>query len=1242
MVGNRRLAIRKSRRRIGRSASMILALAALLGASLGPIARPAVAAGDVGYQDGSYSGSAPTGREPQSKLWFNDGIWWASMYSSAAGAVDIQRLNWATQTWTDTGVRIDERSKSSADTLWDGSNLYVLTTFSDQSFSCTPPTSGDVTMRMMRYSYDSGAKTYTLDSGFPVTIANAAVQGAGMAKDSTGMIWVTWGYPTASHGNVFVTHSTSDTAHYVTPFVLPLSGVTTMECPDYSNVVAYDGKIGVMWSNQTESDLYFGIHVDGALDTDWTRSTALSGTGWADNHVNVKSLTADPAGRVFAATKTSLNGDQCPPSSANAQNPLILLVFMDGTGGWQRRTFSTAADCETRPLVQLDPDNRQLYMFATQPAPNSSYGSGGSIMYKQTSLDNPNFGSGPGTPFIQLAANPKINNVTGTKQTVNGNTGLVVLAADDSTHHYVHGAISIGGGGPVDTTPPTVTATTPTAGASNVSTSTLVTASFSEPMASATINGSSFTLTDTTTSLGVAASVSYNGATATLTPNAPLAAGHAFSARIRGGASGVTDLAGNPMTSDFTWTFITTAYGTLFSDGFESGSFSAWTLVRTGGDGTAVVQTGIVQSGSYAARFTESTGKNSYAYARATLSGDQTELTISGDFQLATQGSSGSVPLLRLFDAGGTRRFSLDRQNSSSTLSFTDGAGTVTLGGSLPLATWGHLDVHLLSGTGSALVEIRLNGSLIYSNGARTLTTMRTLQIGNDTKKQILNAYVDNVAMVGPISGPVAPDTSITSGPAGTVNATSATFAFTSTVGGSTFSCTLDGGAATACASPKAYGPLSEGPHTFTVSATANGQTDLTPASRAWTIDITAPTVLSTTPVDGAVDVAPGTIVTATFSEAMAAATVTSTTFSLADITNGGSSVSASVAYNATTHVGTLTPNASLAAQHTFTATVKGGSTGVSDAAGNTMTADAIWSFTTSAPVADTTPPTATLTAPANGSIVSGTAVTLSANASDNVAVDHVDFLVNGSVVGTDASSPYSMTWDSTTVQDGSATITARAVDTSSNVATSAGVGVTVQNGGGGGTLFADGFESGTFGAWTLTKTGADGTATVQATVAKTGTYAAQLTATATSGSLAYARKTLAADQSQLTVSGDFQITSEGTSAQNVPFVRIFDSAGTRRVGLFRQSQSGNKIYVSYNGANYLTTGLLPLGTWGQFDLKVVTGSGTATVEVRLNGTLIYSTTAGTVPALRTLQIGNDTAAQPMGIYVDNFAATTP
>jgi hypothetical protein len=598
------------------------------------------------------------------------------------------------------------------------------------------------------------------------------------------------------------------------------------------------------------------------------------------------------------------------------------------------------------------------------------------------------------------------------------------------------------------------------------------------------------------------------------------------------------------------------------------------------------------------------------------------------------------VPLLRLFDAGGTRRFSLDRQNGSGTLSFTDGAGTVTLGGALPVGTWRHVDVHLLSGTGTALIEVSLNGTQIYSNRARTLTATRTLQLGNDAKKQFMNMYVDNVSVVGPVATPVAPDTTITSGPTGTVSSTSASFAFTSTIGGSTFACTLDGAAPWACTSPAPYSGLSEGPHTFTVAATANGQTDPTPASRAWTIDVTPPTVTANSPTDGATDIDAGTTVTGTFSEAMASSSITSTTFTLSDTTGGDSAVAASVAYNAGTQTATLTPSAPLAALHTFAATIHGGSGGVTDAAGNALAADVTWSFTTSTAPPDTTNPTVTLTAPADGSTVSGTSVTISATANDNVAVDRVDFLVGGAVVGTDDSNPYSISWDSSTVPDGSATITARAVDTSTNHADSS-VGVTVHNATGG-PLFADGFESGTLGAWTLVKTGVDGTASVQTGVVKTGTYAARLTETATSGSLAYVRKTLAADQGDITVSGDFQVTAEGTSAQNIPVFRLFDAGGTRRVSLYRQSQSGNKIYVGYNGVNYLTTGLLPLGTWGHFDLHVIAGTGTATVEVRLNGTVIYSSTVGTVPAVRTLQIGNETSAQPLGLYVDNVAATIP
>ena len=93
----------------------------------------------------------------------------------------------------------------------------------------------------------------------------------------------------------------------------------------------------------------------------------------------------------------------------------------------------------------------------------------------------------------------------------------------------------------------------------------------------------------------------------------------------------------------------------------------------------------------------------------------------------------------------------------------------------------------------------------------------------------------------------------------------------------------------------------------------------------------------------------------------------------------------------------------------------------------------------------DTTPPTVSLTAPASGATVSG-AISLIATATDNVAVDHVDFFVDGSVSGTSTSSPYGVGWDSRSVADGNHTFAARAVDTAGNSTTSTTVTATVAN----------------------------------------------------------------------------------------------------------------------------------------------------------------------------------------------------
>jgi chitodextrinase len=90
------------------------------------------------------------------------------------------------------------------------------------------------------------------------------------------------------------------------------------------------------------------------------------------------------------------------------------------------------------------------------------------------------------------------------------------------------------------------------------------------------------------------------------------------------------------------------------------------------------------------------------------------------------------------------------------------------------------------------------------------------------------------------------------------------------------------------------------------------------------------------------------------------------------------------------------------------------------------------------------TSPTVNLTNPTNSSTVSGT-VDLAATATDTAGISSVEFLVDGSVVDTDTTSPYSYSWDSTTVSNGQHTIVAQATDTNGNTATSS-VTVTVNN----------------------------------------------------------------------------------------------------------------------------------------------------------------------------------------------------
>ncbi len=96
----------------------------------------------------------------------------------------------------------------------------------------------------------------------------------------------------------------------------------------------------------------------------------------------------------------------------------------------------------------------------------------------------------------------------------------------------------------------------------------------------------------------------------------------------------------------------------------------------------------------------------------------------------------------------------------------------------------------------------------------------------------------------------------------------------------------------------------------------------------------------------------------------------------------------------------------------------------------------------------DTTPPSVTITAPSTGTTVSGT-VSVSATASDNVAVAGVQFKLDGGNLGAeDTSFPYSVSWDTILTPNGTHTLVATARDASGNTKTSSSVTVTVSNAG--------------------------------------------------------------------------------------------------------------------------------------------------------------------------------------------------
>jgi RTX calcium-binding nonapeptide repeat (4 copies) len=438
-------------RKAGTRKKRFLAKALTAAAVILTMAMPAAAeAANIGVDGPDFvagvSGS-PSGYKGESKLWFNDGIWWASMFDSTSSAYHIFKHDRSTQTWTDTGVETDNRDSSRQDTLWDGTHLWV----SSHAFVENAGFNTTVNVQPMefsRFSYNAGTDTYTLD--FTVNIENdERSETLVFDQGPTGDFWATWvQQPAAGAGRqVLVSHTTGPCAAAVSCVWTAPEQIGPAAPDDVSTVIRFGSSIGVMWSDQQVlGGEAYRFRVRGPVSWGPIENASL-GNKLADDHLNVK---ADAAGNVYAATKTKFFSPEKPQTR--------LLVRSAATGTWKDYLISPASNSRTRPIVVLDEEHNTIHVFESGPHTTGGSGeSGGDIYEKVSPLNAISFAVSSALPVMH-AETPDVilNNATASKQSVTSASDILVLASSATGqpiktywHHFAQltGAPPPGGGG---------------------------------------------------------------------------------------------------------------------------------------------------------------------------------------------------------------------------------------------------------------------------------------------------------------------------------------------------------------------------------------------------------------------------------------------------------------------------------------------------------------------------------------------------------------------------------------------------------------------------------------------------------------------------------------------------------------------------------------------------------------------------------------------------------------------------
>ncbi len=546
---------------------------------------------------------------------------------------------------------------------------------------------------------------------------------------------------------------------------------------------------------------------------------------------------------------------------------------------------------------------------------------------------------------------------------------------------------------------PTVISTVPVQGSNGIGINTVISATFSMPMNSSSISNSTFVVT-AAGGTAVSGAVSYSGSTATFTPGTALAYGTVYAATITTGAK---NPGGTPLRANYVWSFTTInpppavistvpangatnvpvgqVLSATFSQAMNPATIGGSTFTVAGPGGAAVA--GAVSYSGMVATFTPaaSLGYNApYTATITTGAAGTAGIPLAANYTwtfttttpppmvVATNplATATGVPVSQVVSAFFNEAMSCASLASPATTFTLAGPGTTSVAGTVACsgatATFTSAANLAVNTIYTATITSGVKSLAGTSMAANYVWSFRTLPA--PTPPTVISAVPVNLATGVPINQALSATFSVAMDPA-TIDAN--TFALAGP-GTTPVTSVVTYVVAGSVATIKPSANLA--PSTLYTATITTGAKDLQGTALAnnfvWTFTTAAapintpPPVIATLPLNAGTNVPLNQAVSATFSEAMNAATINSSTCKLTGPLT--TPVSGLVAYAAIGNTLTFTSTANLPANTLFTATI---TTGAQDLAGNPMARNYVWTFTTgTAPIA--VAPEVTLTVPAS------------------------------------------------------------------------------------------------------------------------------------------------------------------------------------------------------------------------------------------------------------------------------------